>query len=460
MRKTIALWSLTLLVSVSASAPIARAAGSWRKSLGFASAHHWDAPPQAAQAKQPGWKSRDEYEAFMAMANEKDPNKKISGAEAFIQKFADSDFKAVAYAQEIQAYFQLGDSAKAIDAAKKVLELDPDNIDALAFLSYVFPFVFKAEDPDATSKLSRAESDAKHGLEVLAKIQKPANITDEQFTQFVKPKRAVFNGAVGFVALQRKDYPAAIAGFKAAAEDNPSDIYTFYRLGLAYLYSSPPDYDHGVWYIARAVSLANASKNPAGAEIDKFLRRAYVNYHGNEQGLQDILTQAAGAPNPPEGFKVAPMETPKPTGNPNVDNFNQLTFPLKLGGEKAQKTWDAIKGQALGLGGSIDSIEPGKEAGTSSVHIDILDQSKAADGVYDIELIDSTQPKVKNLSKGDLVRFQGTIDSYTATPNLVLTLRGTIVDPDPLPDEPKPKEKPKPKPKPRPTRRPVRKAAT
>ena len=82
--------------------------------------------------------------------------------------------------------------------------------------------------------------------------------------------------------MQRKDYPNAITALKAATADNPSDVYAFYRLGLAYMYSTPPDYDHAVWYIARAVALAQAAKNPAGDDINTFLKRAYVNYHGND----------------------------------------------------------------------------------------------------------------------------------------------------------------------------------
>jgi tetratricopeptide (TPR) repeat protein len=452
MKKTTVLLSFTVLFSLASQTGKAVAAEVAGNALRLGPARAWSAPPQAAQAK--SWKSNEESQAYYAMANEKDLNKKISLGEAFLQKFANSDFKDLAYFAMMQAYFQLGDSAKAIDAGKKVIELNPDNIDALAFLSYVFPFVFKADEADATAKLSRTESDARHGLEVLQKIPKPANVTDEQFSQVVKPKRAVFNGAIGFVALQRKDYPAAITAFKTAAEDSPSDVYAFYRLGLAYLYSTPPDYNNAMWSLARSVSLANASKNPAGADIDKFLRRAYVNYHGNEEGLADIITLAASSPTPPEGFKVAQMETPKPTGNQNVDNFNTLTFPLKLGGEKAQKQWDAMKGEPLGLGGSIDSVVAGKQPGTHLVRIDILDQSKATDGVYDIELVDSTQPNVKNLSKGDLVTFKGKIESYTATPSLVLTLSGEITTE--LPEKPAAKEKPKPKAPP--ARRPARKA--
>jgi tetratricopeptide (TPR) repeat protein len=257
----------------------------------------------------------------------------------------------------------------------------------------------------------------------------------------VKEFRSVFNSCVGFVALQRKDYANAITAFKAAIEDNPSDVYTFYRLGLAYMYSTPPDYDHAVWYIARAVALAQAAKNPAAADIDKFLKRAYINYHGNEEGLTDIETQAASAVNPPEGFKVAPMQVPAKTGNANIDAFNQTFFQLKLGGERAQKVWEALKGQPLELGGFVDSIEKGSDPNTYLVHIDILDQSKAEAGTYDIELKDTTQPNVKNLSPGDPVRFKGTIAAYTATPSLVVTVEGTI-DPDAIPEQPRGKAKP------------------
>ena len=441
MRKTTALWSFTLLISLVVSTPVAQAAIRPQNVLGRAFAHQWNAPPQAAHAK--SWKGRDEYDAYTAMANEKDPNKRISLAEAFLQKFSNSDFKDLAYVVEMQTYQQLNQVDKAVEAGHKALEANPDNLDALHALSFVFPFVYKADDPEATAKLSRAESDAKHGLEVLQKLQKPAGVSEEQFNQFVKGLRATFNGTVGFVALQRKDYAAAITSYKAAAEDNPSDWYVFYRMGLAYLYSNPPDNDHGIWYIARAFDLAQAAKDPNAAEFEKYLKQVYVNYHGNEDGLKDIDTQAASSANPPDGFKVAPMEAPKPTGNPSVDGFNSMTYPLKLGGVMAQKQWDGLKGQPIGLGGVVASVEKGTDAGTYLVRIDVLAHSSTAPGVYDIELKDSKQPNVKNLAPGDPVTFKGTADSYTATPNVVLTVVGEITQPDPLPDKPPVKEKPK-----------------
>jgi tetratricopeptide (TPR) repeat protein len=438
MKKTTALWTLPLLIGMTSGAHASVHALRSRPLGGLAIGNRMQAPPQAAA---PQWKSRDEYDAFNAMASEKDPNKKIALAEAFIQKYPTSDFKAQAYIAEMGTYYGMSQTDKAVDTARKVLLADPDNLDALSLVSFVFPFTFKGSDADAASKLSRADGDAHHGLDVLQKFQKPAGVTDEQLKAYINPKRAIFNSAMGFVALQRKDYPSAIAACKAAIVDNPTDIYTFYRLGLAYIYSTPPDTDNAVWYLARAVSLAQAAKNASADEIDAYLKRVYVNYHGNDEGLAGIITQAASSPTPPDGFKVAPMEIPKATGDANIDAYNQMTFPLKLGGEKAQKTWDALKGQPLELAGFVDSIEKSPDApDTYMIRIDILEASKAQSGTWDIEVKDNTQEKVTNLSPGDPVRFKGTISAYTVTPSLVISVDGTI-DPDTIPDEPKAKPK-------------------
>jgi tetratricopeptide (TPR) repeat protein len=445
MRKLTALWSFTLLVSLVVWTPAAPAAAKSQLVPRSAFAGQWNAPPQAAQAK--NWKSRDEYEALTAVSNEKDPNKKIQLADAFLQKYANSDFKDGAYMAEMQAYQQLNQADKAVDAAHKILDANPsqlNQLEALRFLSFVFPFIYKADAPDATAKLSRAESDAKQGLDVLQKLQKPAGASDEQFNQAVKGLRAVFNGTVGFVYLQRKDYPTAITSYKAAAEDDPSNVYTFYRMGLAYLYANPHDYDHGIWYIARAVGLAQAANDPNATEFNNYLKQTYVGYHGNEDGLPDILKQAVASVNPPDTFKVGAMEAPKATGNPLVDAFNTMTYPLKFGGETAQKQWDGLKGQPLELGGVVTSVEKGSEPGTYLVRLGILDHTKATPGAYDIEVKDSKQPNVKNLQSGDAVRFKGTMDSYAATPNVMLTVVGEVTQPDPLPDKPPEKKTPKP----------------
>jgi tetratricopeptide (TPR) repeat protein len=388
----------------------------------------WAAPGQQAGEQKPRtWSGRPE----------KDPNKKIELADAFLQKYPDSFVKDAAYITKMQVYAQLNQVPNAIEAAREALKASPDNLQALSYLAFTFPFVFKADDdPTSAAKLSQAESDSQHGLELLEKLKKPENVTDEQFNQYVKGQRANFNNTMGFVALQRKDYPTALTHFKAAAEDNPADIYTFYRMGLAYLYSDPPDYDHAVWNLARSVSLAKASNNAAGTQISSFLSKVYVGFHGNEEGLPEIIAQAATSPTPPEGFQVKPMPVPEKTGNPSVDAFNQMAVPLKLGGPRAQEIWSKLKGQPVELAGFVDSVEKAPDSDVYLVRIDLLDSSKQAEGVYDIELRDSTQPNVKNLGSGVGVHFKGTLEAYTATPNFVLTLGHGEINPDEIPDQP------------------------
>ena len=423
----------------------------------------WAVPQQAEGQKPSGWSGREEYDTFVALTGEKDSQKRIALADAFLQKYPNSFVRDTVDVVLMQTYAQLNDVPKAVEAAHKAVQANPDKLEALTYLGFVFPFVFKATDPDATTKLSQAENDAKRGLEALQKIKKPENASEEQFNQAVKQQRAILNSCIGFVALQRKDYPAAITAFQTAAEDNPADIYTFYRMGVAYISADPRDYNNAIWNLARSASLAKAANNPAAVEIEGYLKKVYINYHGNDEGLAGILSQAAASPTPPTGFTVSQMEVPQDTGNASIDAFNKTFFMLKLGGERAQKLWEGaggqpgLKGQPFGVGGFVESVEKVADSNAYSVRIDVLQQSKAADGVYDIELVDSTQPNVKNLSKGDAVHFQGTIASYTAEPNLVITLENGKINDDEIPDQPKvqPKAKPKAKPKAAPARRPT-----
>jgi tetratricopeptide (TPR) repeat protein len=394
---------------------------------------------QAAEEKKPSWKSHEEYQAFQAMATEGDAKKKVALADAFLQKFTDSDFRDLAHLQKMSAFAQLGDTPNAIQAARAALELSPNNPDALFYVSWTFPFIFKADDPQAESQLARAETEAKRGLEALQQQQKPAEVSDEQFAQYVKPRRAAFNGTLGFVALQRKDYPRAITYLRASAEDNPTDVFTFYRLGLSHLYASPPDYSHAVWNMARSVALARASNNPAGAEIDKFLRGVYVCKLGSDEDLKQVISQAAASPRPPEGFRAEPVPVPEKTGIDYIDFFNEVSVQLGLGGECAQKIWKDLKGQPFGAGGFVEATE--KTEGGFLVKIDLMEGTREEDGVYQIELI-TAQAKARNLTKGDGVRFTGTIGQYETKPNVILRLSPAEINAEDLPDAPRTQAKP------------------
>src|SRR5207245_9433088 len=127
MKKLSTFLTLILLVVFVPNTGFARAARRIKVAAGLVPVRTWSAPPQAAQAKTPGWKRRDEDDAFQAMATEKDPNKRISLAEDFLQKFANSDFKPNANVAMLQTYGKLSTVETAPDADTKAAAADTDN---------------------------------------------------------------------------------------------------------------------------------------------------------------------------------------------------------------------------------------------------------------------------------------------------------------------------------------------
>ncbi|HVA00341.1 MAG TPA: hypothetical protein VMV34_01675 [Terriglobia bacterium] len=428
MKKITVLLSLGLLAGLASPPNIARAAGKSGRSLAAFSPSASPTPvPAAAGQKQPQWKSRAEYDAFEAFVKETDPSKRLSLIQAFLQKYPDSDFKANTYVAEMQTYVQLNQSEKAIQAAKNAVKADADNLDALSYLSFTFPYTFKPSDSDSQTQLSEAESNAKHGLELLQNLQKPAGIDENQFNTYVKTKRAVFNTAMGFAAVQLKDYDQAIKSLEAAAQDSSENVLVYSLLGQAYYQEQPRDVNKAIWYLARSVALAQESKSPNLPQLQKFYSQVYEAQHGSNAGEEKVLAAAKDSATPPAGFSVAPPPQHAATGNQNLDAFYKIQDALVVGGDTAQQNWTQLKGQPLGLVGHVDSVVKGTDPGTYLVRVDIAPDSQSKEGTYDIVLQES-QSDAQYLQPGDPLRFQGTIDSYTANSGFVLTLSGAKID--------------------------------
>lgn len=390
------------------------------------------AAPQAARA--PQWKSREEYDAFAAIQKAASPQQKISAADAFLAKYPTSDFKATADMIKLQAYVQLKEVNQAITAANSALAANPISvikITALHYLAYVFPYVYKPNDANATSQLAEARSQAQEGLQELQQAQKPAGLSQDAFETQIKQFRSDFNRAIGFAALQQKDYNGAITSLKAAAEDNPDDSYTFSFLGQAYLFVKPPDYNSALWYLARADALAKKDSTPNLAGLEKLYSQWYEFRHGSNAGEDALVTQADGSPTPPAGFNVPPPPTHAPSGDPNVDALYSIQDALSVGGNAAETAWNGYKGQPLGIVGFVESVQKGTDAGTYLVRADVLPAQRGQAGVYQLALV-TNQSDAQYLQLGDPIHFKGNISAYAMTPSFVLTIADVQIDPQSL----------------------------
>jgi tetratricopeptide (TPR) repeat protein len=385
------------------------------------------AQPAAAPAQGPVIKDPAEYNAYVGATQQKDPKAEISGLEAFLTQYPNSIMKSQALDILMALYQQTG-NPKVMDAGKRVLAVNPDNVKALVVLAF---------SERAAQNWADAKTHAEHGLEVLPKWAKPDGVPDAEFAKQKTEFAAILESIAGFAALQLKDYSSAQKHLRAAVEADPNNVENIYPLAIASLPpSAPPDEVNGLFFIARA---ANLVTDPTAKEqVKKFGRNKYMHYHGGEDGWNELLAQTAATPLPPAGFTITPAPTPAEQAHnmavatpPDKMDFAQWEFILSNGSQADQDlVWNAIKGKAVQLNGTVIKA--------TSTEIDIagsLDDIEAKKA--DITLTFEAPVPAKLLPKeGASLDFQGEPASYTPNPFMMVMEKGKLPTPKPAPKAP------------------------
>ena len=399
-------------------------------------------PPQKKEIKDPA-----EYNAYVGAVQQQDPNAKISGLEAFLTQYPNSVMKEDALELLMGLYRQTNNAAKMVDAEQRLLQVNPNNLRALALMTYD-KRALASQGQNPQQNLADAAQYGATGLEALKTAPKPEGMADADFDKQKKQMSVIFSGAVGMAALQNKDYGKAQAALRAAAEGDPNDIQNVYPLALAYLSANPPDYVNGLFFIARAAALAAGS--PGQAQIEKYGKSQYVKYHGSDQGWTDVLATTKTTPLPPADFTITKYVPPTPAEqaadlvkNKTPNDIKQMSFAdwqlvLSAGKPEDQdKVWSVIKGVPLQMEGLVIA------ATSTEVQIaesqDDIDQ-KRADIVVTMSgtIPDKLMPKV-----GANLQFEGTPASYTPSPFVMNMDKGALLTakkPAPVHHKPKPSQ--------------------
>jgi len=403
MRKSFAANGLLVFVAavLSLAAPLASAQGQ----------------QQAPAAKTPY--TLAEYNAFQACASQTDPQARIQSCDDFASKFPNSVLLPLVYQTDYQAYNQLKNYPKTIEAADKFLAVPEDKLtvipgvtkekvvgdrlQALYIRAVAFNQSFNEKDPNAQDELTKARQSALDGLKVLGELPKPANMTDDQFAQQKKPPEILFNYTAGSAAFQLKDYKDAIDSFNAVLADKSDDAATYFRLGVAYLQlagqqtpkqpqtpSTPPNgqppatpatpgaaatpaattdpglnelYMNGFWALARSIAL----KGPGEAQMRTYLRAQMFNYEqpacGSllDQQMSELIQLAGTTP-----IRPATYTLPSAADLSQVlqsSNLLSILTDLQAGGDKGKMTWLAVCGQEIpDVVGKIIDATPGTDS--------------------------------------------------------------------------------------------------
>jgi len=285
------------------------------------------APP--APAGQKVVKDAAEYNAYMLALNATDPSLKIQAFEAFLTTFPASILKTDALEQLMAAYQGVGDTASLEGAARRLVAVEPRNVRALVILAALSrahaTSVTGAER--GTSALAAADF-ARRGLAAMPDWKPSSDIPAPDFARLKLQSGAIFNGALGFDALVRADWPHAKAYYREAVRLDPNDLQNTYQLAIAELQSSPLD-PEGFWWAAKAEALATTLGDEAAAKsAGDYGRAKYLRYHGGADGWDAIEASAKAGSAPPAGFKVAAAPPPAVLAGKAVKENDPATFSV------------------------------------------------------------------------------------------------------------------------------------
>src|SRR5271165_5052964 len=174
---------------------------------------------QGAQTAQSGQaapiiKDPAEYNAYVNASQQSNPAQKAQALEAFLQTYPNSVMKEESLVQLMAAYQQAGDAQKTVETANRVLQVNPTNVRALALLAYFSRVTAAQGGPQMQQNLDKAKEYGEKGLQALHNMTKPQGMSDADFTKFHNETSAIFEGGLGFVALQKKDNATASKDFR------------------------------------------------------------------------------------------------------------------------------------------------------------------------------------------------------------------------------------------------------
>lgn len=396
------------------------------------------APTENISVGQKVIKDPAEYNAYMTALNTADPAAKAAAMEAFVRQYPQSVVLIDALEQAMAAYQQAGNQAGLADAAQQILKIVPDHVRALA----IVVTLDRAKAAADKAALAEGCADAQSGSAALAKWSKPDSMSDADFAAVRDRISDVFYGALGFCALQKKDWAAARLNYEKAFAIDPKNLQDVYQLAVADLEQNPIDLN-GIWYCDKAIQLAESMNNSgAVGSITPYCKAKYRRYRGSEDGWDQILSAANAEQALPTGFAVSIKPAPTPCeiavqavqqNDPSDLSFSDREYILSKAGcssenkAAADKVWQSI--QTMEKNGAVKLKLPVKVIASTSDSIDaaITDDNQAANKV-DLHIV-MEKPMLHPPKQGAAIDIIGVLTGYTAEPFLFTMEKGQLPEP-------------------------------
>ncbi len=258
-------------------------------------------PRTSGASRLPQAKSKEEYDAYTAAAAETDPAKLEAAADAFAQKYPNSELKELLYVRDMSLYQHANNADKVIEVGRKAIALNPTNPVPLVNVASALAETTHDADLDRDQRLAEAAKDAHGAIDNLdTGLQIPPNVPAERVTQVKDSIRSMAYDTLGVVEMNKKDFAAAEQDLLKAVEASKSqpEAVVYLRLSVAQdnLKKYPQALDSAtkaVQYSAEGSAEQNLAKQQQ-ARIQKLMSSS-----GSGGSASTAATPAASSTPPP-----------------------------------------------------------------------------------------------------------------------------------------------------------------
>jgi tetratricopeptide (TPR) repeat protein len=200
-----------------------------------------------AQQQQPKPKSQKEVDALQkvqAAAQAGNPDAELQAINDVLVNFADTEYKTMLLGMALQASAAKGDYAQTMGWGERVLQNNPDDIQARVLMAEDIAQHTRENDLDKEQNLKKADDYANKALELLKSANNPpAGFPPEKWPDIKKQWTGQAHDALGLTAELRKKFPEAINHFKDAVDADTNPVS---QAHLAKAYVDNKQYDEAI----------------------------------------------------------------------------------------------------------------------------------------------------------------------------------------------------------------------
>jgi tetratricopeptide (TPR) repeat protein len=380
------------------------------------------APSSAAPQK--NWKDRMEYDLFDSITKDTNPKTKLEKLQAWEKQYPMTEWIKERRTLFLTTYAALNDGKNTVDVAKQILADNPKDFTASYYIMlFTQPLYGQSQTP---AILDDGEKAAKA---ILANIDTPPeNVTADQWAKLKPDVEVMAEKNLGFIAMQRKNWDEAEADLQKSLTMTPNDATLDYQMGTVIASEKKLDkLPIAMFYFARAATYQGpGALTPEGQKAAMtYVQKQYKNFHGSDEGFNDLVAAAKANPTPPAGFTIKNANELAQASAANEEEYNKThpsealwkNLKMTLSAPEGAAYWMMMKGSEVPtLKGRVIKLEPAVKPKTILLAMeDNTNNTTTADVTLKFEM-----PLPGKVDEGTELTFEGTADSYTASPFMVV----------------------------------------